>query len=52
MRMAVKHESHETVIDLVNAQVQSHALLRRGFGASVPFIIIWVFIFAERSEAW
>ena len=33
-------ESHETVIDfLVNTHVQSHALLRRGFGTSVPFII-------------
>ena len=32
-------ESHETVIDfLVNTQVQSHALLRWGFGTSVPFI--------------
>ena len=30
-------ESHKTSI-LVNTQVQSHALLRRGFGTAVPFI--------------
>ena len=31
--------SHETVIDFwsTHAHVQSHALLRRGFGTSVPF---------------
>ena len=27
------------MIDLVNTQVESHALLRRGFGTSVPFIV-------------
>ena len=35
-------ESNETVIDsdLVSTQVQSHALMRQGFGTSVPFIFI------------
>ena len=33
-----KHESHETVIDS-SQQVQLHALLRRGFGTSVPFVL-------------
>jgi len=32
-------ESHETVCFLINIQVQSHALLCRGFGTSVPFIL-------------
>ena len=30
---------HETVIDSSQHTIQSHALLRRGFGTSVPFII-------------
>ena len=38
--MRVASMSHETVIHfLVSTQVQSHALLRRGFGTSVPFIL-------------
>ena len=32
-----KHESHKTVIDFY--KYNSHALLRRGFGTSVPFIL-------------
>ena len=32
-------ESHETVID--NTQLQLHALLRWGFGTSVPFIVLF-----------
>ena len=31
-------ESRDSDRFLVNTQVQSHALLRRGFGTSVPFI--------------
>ena len=31
-------ESQDSDRFLVNTQVQSHALLRRGFGTSVPFI--------------
>ena len=27
---------------LVNTQIQSHALLRRGFGTSVPFMVVVV----------
>ena len=38
MRMASMRESRESDRFLVNTQVQSHALLRRGFGTSVPFI--------------
>ena len=35
------HGKHERVTrqSIVNTQVQSHALLRRRFGTSVPFII-------------
>ena len=33
-------ESRDSDQFLVNTQVQSHALLRRGFGTSVPFIFI------------
>ena len=33
-----KHESQDGDRFLVNTQVQSPALLRRGFGTSVPFI--------------
>ena len=36
MRMASMTESRDS---LVNTQVQSHALLCRGFGTSVPFIL-------------
>ena len=32
-----KHESHKTVIDSSQHTSQSHALLRQGFGTSVPF---------------
>ena len=35
MRMASMRESRDS---LVSTQVQSHALMRRGFGASMPFI--------------
>ena len=38
MRMASMRESQDSDRFLVNTQVQSHALLRRGFGTSVPFI--------------
>jgi len=38
MCMPSMRESQDSVRFLVNTQVQSHALLRRGFGASVPFI--------------
>ena len=39
MRMAASiRESQVSDRFLVNTQVQSHALLRRGFGTSVPFI--------------
>ena len=36
----MRMRKHERVSDrfLVNTQVLSHALLRRGFGTSVPFI--------------
>ena len=39
MHMASMRESRHSDRFLVNTQVQSHALLRRGFGTSVPFII-------------
>ena len=42
MRMASMRESRDSDRFLVNTQVQSHALLRRGFGTSVPFILIVV----------
>ena len=38
MRMASMRESRDSVWFLINTEVQSHALLRRGFGTSVPFI--------------
>ena len=38
MCMASMRESQDSDLFLVNTQVQSHALLRRGFGTSVPFI--------------
>ena len=38
MRMARMRESRDSDRFLVNTQVQSHALLCRGFGTSVPFI--------------
>ena len=37
MRMASMRESRDSDRFLVNTQVQSHALLRRGFGTLVPF---------------
>ena len=37
-RMPSMRESRDSVRFLINTQVQSHALLRRGFGSSVPFI--------------
>ena len=39
MRMASMRESRDSDRFLVNTQVQSHTLLRRGFGTSVPFIV-------------
>ena len=39
MCMASMRESRDSVRFLINTQVQSHALLRRGFGTSVPFIV-------------
>ena len=41
MRMASMRESRDSDRFLVNTQVQSHALLRRGFGTSVPFMLLW-----------
>ena len=43
MRMASPlRESRDSDRLLVNTQVQSHALLRRGFGTLVPFIFdVW-----------
>ena len=38
-RMRLAWESRDSDRFLVNTRVQSHALLRRGFGTSVPFII-------------
>ena len=38
MCRASMRESQDSVWFLINTQVQSHALLRRGFGNSVPFI--------------
>ena len=38
MRMASLRESQDSDRFLVNTHVQSPALLRRGFGTSVPFI--------------
>ena len=40
MRMASMRESRDSGRVLVNTQVQSHALLRREFGTSVPFIFV------------
>ena len=40
MRMASMRELRDSVRFLINTQVQSHALLRRGFGTSVPFIFL------------
>ena len=39
MCMASMGESRDSDLFLVNTQVQSHALLRRGFGTSVLFIV-------------
>ena len=39
MRMASMRESRDSDRFLVNTQVQSHALLRRGFGTLVAFIM-------------
>ena len=39
IRMASMRESRDSDRFLVNTQVQLHALLRRGFGTSVPFIM-------------
>ena len=36
MRMASRRVLRDS---LVSAQVQSHALMRQGFGTSVPFIV-------------
>ena len=38
--MASMRESRDSDRFIVNTQVQSHALLRRGFGTSVPFIVM------------
>ena len=40
MHMASMRESRDSDRFLVNTQVQSHALLRRGFDTSVPFIVL------------
>ena len=40
MRMVSMRESRDSDRFLVNTQVQSHALLRRGFGTAVPFIAL------------
>jgi len=39
MCIASLRESRDSDRFLINIQVQSHALLCRGFGASVPFIV-------------
>ena len=40
MHMASMKESRDSVRFVIKTQVQSHALLRRGFGTSVPFIVL------------
>ena len=40
MHMASMKESRDSVRFVIKAQVQSHALLYRGFGTSVPFIVL------------
>ena len=40
MRMANMRESRDSVRFVIKTQVQSHALLRQGFGTSVPFIVL------------
>jgi len=45
MRMASIRESRDGVRFLVNTQVQSHPMLRRGFGTSVPFIVTEVVLY-------
>ena len=50
MRIASMRESRDSDRFLVNTQVQSHALLRRGFGTSVPFIIFWYFVFSLPAQ--
>ena len=38
MHMVSMRESRDSVRFVINTQVQSHSLLRQGFGTSVPFI--------------
>ena len=45
MRMASIRESRDGVWFLVNTQVQSHPMLCRGFGTSVPFIVTEVVLY-------
>ena len=40
MCLASMRESRDSVRFVINTQVQSHALLRREFGSSVPFIVL------------
>ena len=47
MHMASMRESRDSDQFLVNTQVQSHALLCRGFGTSVPFIAIATEAFSQ-----
>ena len=52
MRMASMRESRDSDRFLVNTQVQSHALLRRGFGTSVPFIIVITNVLVGPVSLW
>ena len=47
MCMASMRESRDSDQFLVNTQVQSHALLHRGFGTSVPFITLDTQVFQK-----
>ena len=50
MRMASSRDSRDRERFLVNTQVQSHALLHRGFGSSVPFIYLFTWILILRCN--
>ena len=51
IRMASMRQSRDSDWFLVNTQVQSHVLLRRGFGTSVPFITFEYFWLLWHSAA-
>ena len=55
MCMASMRESRDSDRFLVTTQVQSHALVHRGFGTSVPFIPIsfgncWILFLTDVSQ--